>query len=105
MVTPAEYANVRNTTDQINQLIRDEAAARGWALVDAQAIFTQLQVQDGGIPLFPSLAAVPTGGSVNFGTWFSLDGFHPSSATHRVVADSMIAVVNRVFATQLAAVP
>ena len=105
VVTPAEYANVRNTTDQINQLIRDEATTRGWALVDAGAIFAQLQVQGSGIPLFPSLTAVPTGGSVNFGDWFSLDGFHPSSATHRVVADSMIAVVNRYFNTEIPAVP
>jgi len=105
VVTPAEYAYVRNTTDQMNQLIRDQAALRGWALVDAGLIFTQLQTQQGGIPAFPSLAAVPTGGSINFGTWFSLDGFHPSSATHRVVADSMIAVINRKFTTQIPAVP
>lgn len=105
VVTPAEYAYVRTTTDQMNQLIRQQAAQRGWALVDAGGIFAQLQVQAGGVPPFPSLAAVPTGGSVNFGNWFSLDGFHPSSATHRVVADSMIAVVNRFFTTEIPAVP
>ena len=105
VVTPAEYAYVRNTTDQMNQLIRDQAALHGWALVDVGQILVQLQVQDGGIPAFPSLAAVPTGGSINFGNWFSLDGFHPSSATHRVVADSMIAVVNRFFTTEIPAVP
>jgi lysophospholipase L1-like esterase len=105
VVTPAEYAYVRNTTDQMNQLIRDQAALHGWALVDVSQILTQLQVQDGGIPAFPSLAAVPTGGSINFGNWFSLDGFHPSSATHRVVADSTIAVVNRFFTTEIPAVP
>ncbi len=105
VVTPEEYAYVRNTTDQMNGLIRQQATDRGWALVDAGEIFAQLQVQGSGIPLFPDLAAVPTGGSVNFGDWFSLDGFHPSSATHQVVADSMIAVVNRFFATQVPAVP
>lgn len=105
VVTPAEYANVRTTTAQMNQLIRDVAAQHEWALVDAGQIFAQLQVQDGGIPPFPGLTAVPTGGSVNFGNWFSLDGFHPSSATHRVVADSMIAVVNRTYDTQIPALP
>lgn len=105
VVTPAEYAYVRNTTDQMNTLIRTQATQRGWALVEAGEIFAQLQVQGTGIPPFPSLAAVPTGGSINFGDWFSLDGFHPSSATHRVVADSMIAVVNRFFTTQIPAVP
>lgn len=105
VVTPEEFAYVRNTTDQMNQLIRDEAAARGWALVEAGPIFAQLQLQDGGIPPFPGLATVPTGGNVNFGNWFSLDGFHPSSATHRVIADSVIAVVNRTFTTEIPAVP
>jgi len=105
VVTPAEYKNIRTTTDQMNQVIREQATTRGWALVEAGQIFAQLQVQDGGIPLFPGLGAVPTGGSIDFGHWISLDGFHPSSATHRVVADSMIAVVNRTFATQIPGVP
>lgn len=105
VVTPAEYAYVRNTTDQMNQLIRDQATLHGWALVEAGGIFAQLQVQGTGIPLFPSLTAVPTGGSINFGDWFSLDGFHPSSATHQIVADSMIAVVNRFFTTEIPEVP
>jgi hypothetical protein len=101
VVTPEEYAYVRTTTQQMNQLIVDQATARGWALVDAQAIFAQLRTQSGGIPLFPDLSAVPTGGSINFGTWFSLDGFHPSSATQAVIADSMVAVVNRYFSTDI----
>jgi hypothetical protein len=105
VVTPEEYAYVRTTTEQMNQLIRDQATQRGWALVEAGGIFAQLQVQAGGIPPFPGLSAVPTGGNVDFGNWFSLDGFHPSSATHRVVADSVIAVVNRTFDTQIPAVP
>jgi lysophospholipase L1-like esterase len=105
VVTPAEYANVRNTTVAINALIRSEAAARGWAVVDAGAIFTQLQTQAGGVPLFPISPSVATGGSVGFGAWFSLDGFHPSSATHQVIADSMIAVINRSFTTQIPALP
>ena len=105
VVTPAEYKYIRTTTDQMNQLIRAQATTRGWALVEAGSIFAQLQVQDGGVPAFPGLGAVPTGGSINFGNWFSLDGFHPSSATHRVVADSVIAVVNRTFGTQIPALP
>lgn len=103
VVTPDEYKYIRNTTDQMNQLIREQATTRGWALVEAGPIFAQLQVQDGGIPLFPGLGAVPTGGSIDFGNWISLDGFHPSSATHRVIADSVIAVVNRTFDTQIPA--
>lgn len=105
VVTPAEYAYIRNTTAQMNDLIRSTAAEKGWALVEAGGIFAQLQVQDGGMPPFPDLSAVPTGGSISFGHWISLDGFHPSSATHRVVADSVIAVVNRSYDTSLPGLP
>ncbi len=50
VVTPEEYAYVRTTTGQMNQLIRDQATLHGWALVEAGGIFAQLQVQAGGIP-------------------------------------------------------
>ncbi len=101
VVTPAEYSYIRNTTDQMNQLIRSQAAQRGWALVESGSIFAQLQVQGSGVPLFPDLSHVATGGSVLFGDWFSLDGFHPSTATHAIAADTLIAVINRSFGTDI----
>ena len=100
VVTPEEFAYVRTTTEQMNQLIRDQAAAHGWALVEAGDVFATLAP---GIPPFPDLSAVPTGGSINFGPYFSLDGFHPSSATHRVIADAMIAKINEFYDTQIPA--
>ena len=39
----------------------------GWALVEAGDMFATAAGQAGGIPPFPDLAAVPTGGSINFG--------------------------------------
>ncbi len=100
VVTPEEFAYVRTTTEQMNQLIRDQAAAHGWALIEAGDVFATLAP---GIPPFPDLSAVPTGGSIGFGPYFSLDGFHPSSETHRVIADAMIAKVNEFYATQIPA--
>jgi hypothetical protein len=101
VVTPAEFAYIRNTTDQMNQLIRNQAGQRGWALVESGSIFAQLQVQGSGVPLFPDVSHVATGGSVLFGDWFSLDGFHPSTGTQAVVADTLIAVINRSFAAEI----
>jgi len=102
VVTPEEFAYVRTTTEQMNQLIRATAAQHGWALVEAGEVFATLAP---GIPPFPDLSAVATGGSINFGPYFSLDGFHPSSATHRVIADAMIQQVNEIYGTQIPALP
>jgi len=102
VVTPTEFAYVRTTTEQMNELIRTMAAQHGWALIEAGEVFATLAP---GVPLFPDLAAVPTGGSINFGPYFSLDGFHPSTATHRVIADAMIQKVNEFFDTQIPALP
>ena len=98
VVTPEEYAYVRNTTEQMNQLIRTTAAAQGWALVEASEVFAEMAP---GIPPFPDLSQVPTGGSVGFGPYFSLDGFHPSAAAHLVIAKAMIRKVNEDFATSI----
>ncbi len=100
VVTPEEFANMRNTTDALNQFIVSEATTRGWTVVDANAILAQLRAT-GQVPLFPDVSQVPTGGSVLFGPYFTLDGFHPSNATHAVIADSVIAAVNRDHGTSI----
>ena len=102
VVTPAEFAYLRTTTQQMNELIRALATQHGWALIEAGDVFATLAP---GIPPFPDLSAVPTGGSIGFGPYFSLDGFHPSSETHRVIADAMIAKVNEFYATHIPALP
>jgi hypothetical protein len=94
VVTPSEYANIRNTTLALNNYITQTAADRGWLLVDANAILAALRAT-GQVPPFPNLAPALAGGSVDFGTYFSLDGFHPAAPTHRIVADSVIALLNR----------
>ena len=98
VVTPAEYAYIRNTTDAMNQLIRSTAAAKGWSLVEASEVFAEMAP---GIPPFPDLSQVPLGGSIGFGPYFSLDGFHPSSAAHDVIANAMIRKINEDFETSI----
>jgi phospholipase/lecithinase/hemolysin len=39
--------------------------------------------------------------NVLFGTYFSLDGVHPSATAHRVIADSLIAHVNAKYGTTI----
>jgi lysophospholipase L1-like esterase len=103
MVTdPAELTYAVQTHDAYNATIRRIAEERGYGVLDADAILVQLQ-QTGQIPLFPIVdpVALATGGSIGFGDYFSLDGFHPSSAAHRIFADSLISLVNREYGASL----
>ncbi|HEX5632021.1 MAG TPA: hypothetical protein VFX50_02295, partial [Gemmatimonadales bacterium] len=99
---PAELTYAVQTHDAYNATIRRIAEERGYGVLDADAILVQLQ-QAGQIPPFPIVdpVALQTGGSIGFGPYFSLDGFHPSSAAHRIFADSLISLVNREYGTSL----
>jgi len=102
VATPAEIAYATEAQTTYNTTIRRIATERGYAVVDANAIFSQLR-GGGSVPLFPIVdpVALQTGGSVGFGPYFSLDGFHPSSAAHRIIADSLISVINRTYGSTL----
>jgi len=51
----------------------------------------------------------PCGGTTNatpnvlFGSYFSLDGVHPSAAAHRVIANLVIDAVNQTYGTTIPA--
>jgi hypothetical protein len=100
MVLPEEYAALRNAKVAYNNIITSTAAARGHGVVDYDAMLQEKRAQ-GLVPPFPDLSAALTGGPVKFGPYFSLDGFHPSGATHRLIADSVISVTNRLFGTTI----
>jgi hypothetical protein len=94
MVLPAEYAAMRNAKRDYNAAIQRVATAHGWDVVDFDAMLQQ-QRAAGRVPPFPDVSAALAGGAVRFGPYFSLDGFHPAGAANRLVADSVISIVNR----------
>ena len=100
MVTPTEFAAMRNAVRDYNEFIKGVAAAHGWDVVDLDAILQERRAS-GFVPPFPDLSAALAGGAVKFGPYFSLDGFHPSGAAHRLIADSVIAAVNRTYGTTI----
>jgi len=100
VVTPAEYAGLRTAVAGYNAFIQAEAAARGFAYFDINAPLTAALI-GGQIPPFPDLSQALTGGNVNFGPFFSLDGVHPSTAAHQAVADSLASVINQQYGTTL----
>ena len=68
----------------------------------AQALVVALGLSS--LVVFSTWAAFK-GHHYHFGPYLSLDGFHPSSATHRVIADAMIQKVNEFYHTQIPALP
>jgi lysophospholipase L1-like esterase len=100
VVTPGEFAGLRDAVAGYNAFIQSEAAARGWAFVDINAPLLQA-VGLGIIPPFPDLSQALSGGNVGFGPLFSLDGVHPSTMAHRLVADSVASAINATYSTAI----
>lgn len=99
VVTVAERDNIHAAVTGYNAFIQAQATARGWPYIDLNAMLLGYRAQ-GKIPQFPALPTAP-GQSVLFGPLFSLDGVHPSSAGHRILADSLISTVNRAYGTSI----
>lgn len=113
VVTPFEYKTMRDAVAGYNAFIAAQAAQRNWAFVDPNppllaAKADQPLVAQQAFPkiaLFPCFPGKPCGSKLNpgpavlFGTYFSLDGVHPSEVAHRLLADSLISAVNRTYGT------
>lgn len=100
VVDPTELANLQAATAGFNTYIQSEAAARGMAYLDVNAPLAAL-VASGAIPAFPDIAPALGGGSVGFGPYFSLDGVHPSTLAHQMIADSLVSITNQFFGTSI----
>jgi hypothetical protein len=100
VVTVAETQGIATAVAQYNAHISSEATARGYAYFDINPPLLAL-VANGTIPRFPNIAPALVGQSVGFGTMFSLDGFHPSSLAHQLIADGAATAINATYGTTL----
>lgn len=100
VITPPELANLQAAVTGYNAHISSAAAARGMAYLDVNAPLLAL-VGTGAIPPIPDLAPALAGQSVTFGPYFSLDGVHPSTLAHQLIADSLVSKVNSFFGTNI----
>ena len=89
-LTPAKYERARNTVAEYNKIIADLAAERGVAVFDVNPLLATLP----GRPLIPTPSSP-------FGSTFSLDGVHPSSNTHRLLAQKLAEFINASYGTAL----
>ncbi|WP_407540513.1 GDSL-type esterase/lipase family protein [Deinococcus radiomollis] len=89
-LTPAKYEEARNTVTEYNRIIADLAAERGIAVFDVNPLLATMP----GRPLIPTPSSP-------FGSTFSLDGVHPSSNTHRLLAQKLAEFMNVTYGTAL----
>ncbi len=90
-----EIARARKSVAEINSVIAEEAAANGWALFDAHAFLGD--VKEYGYFL-KNASGAPTTRQVTadyLGGVFSLDGIHPSSTAHAMLANRFLEALSR----------
>jgi len=104
-VQPASFRKYARTQVAYNAIIQTEATARGWAYLSLNAMFDSLQtVPPAGsqIAPFPNANAACSGSP--FGLAFSCDGFHMSTATHRLIAKKIVQAINGKYGSAIPAV-
>jgi hypothetical protein len=109
-ITPSELANIHAAVAGYNAQILSQATARGFAYFDPNVALGQLRADTSQIVIFPHFPATPTDTSAGvqqrpFGFAFSRDGVHPSQATHKLIANALIAAINAKYGTSLVAIP
>jgi hypothetical protein len=108
-IEPAELANLHATVAAYNAFISGRATARSWAYLDPNVAFAALRADTNQVKPFPNTAATNCWGAnaagKPFGLAFSCDGIHPSSATHRLIAQTLVQVINATYSSAIPAVP
>ncbi|HEX8848289.1 MAG TPA: SGNH/GDSL hydrolase family protein [Gemmatimonadaceae bacterium] len=82
-----------------NTYIAAKADSIGFAYFDPNVALAQLKAA-GQIPVYPDIASP----KAPFGAYISLDGVHPSGAAHKLVASSLITLINAKYQTSIPAI-
>jgi phospholipase/lecithinase/hemolysin len=93
----AEQATVAALINSYNSYISAKAASIGFAYWDPNVLLDSVATQPGAIDYPPNLAST----SAPFGTAFSLDGVHPSSSAHILIANAIIQAINDKYGTSV----
>lgn len=93
-----ELLQIFSTVALYNTTVQAEAAQRGWAYADINALVLNPLLLTGGITLFPDLSNV----TAPFGPAVSRDGVHPSASTHILIANAISAAIKATYGISLA---
>jgi len=96
----AEQVTLIAAIDAYNNYLQTKAAAIGFAYYDPNILFAASRAS-GAIPPFPNF----TSATATYGALITLDAVHPSAATHKLIANELIGVINTKYGTTLKPVP
>ena len=102
-VQPAELRKILTTVTAYNAFISGAATTNGWAYLDPNPTLDSLRAFPTQVAPFPNLQAACSGSP--FGLAFSCDGFHPSGASHRLIARHVVQAINAKYGSAIPAVP
>ena len=91
----ASVASIQAAVDGYNTAIRNQATARGWALVDLNGLLRQAATTG-----FTFQGQVYTSAFVKGGL-ISLDGIHPTDLAHGIICNALIEAVNEKFGARI----
>jgi phospholipase/lecithinase/hemolysin len=108
-VVPAELRALVAAVTAYNTFIQGRATALGWAYVDPNQALDSLRTiptQIAPFPAFVNATGQPNPCTANpFGLAFSCDAVHPSSATHRLIANKLRQAINASYGTSIPVIP
>ena len=96
-----EQAQLLAYITAINTYIGSKANTAGFAFLSMNAAFDSLRALGQITSTGPNFAA-PT---APFGKWFSLDGVHPTAASHTLITNYLIGAINGKYSTTLTKLP
>ncbi len=106
---PKELIKLVGAVIAYNTYVSSQATARGWAYLDPNVKFAALSTDTAQVRQFPYFPQGNAGDTVAvrrpFGRAFSLDGVHPSSSSHRLLADTLRILINSKYGTAIPAIP
>ena len=82
-ITAAELQGLGTAVAGYNAFISQKAQEHAWAYVNPNPTLASGYLNGTSVLAFPDITQVQATGNVLFGTWFSLDGVHPSSVAQR----------------------
>jgi phospholipase/lecithinase/hemolysin len=108
-IEPEELANLHAAVATFNTIISARANTRGWAYFNPNVAFAALRADPNQVAVFPNPAATNCNGvgasGSPFGLAFSCDGIHPSTATHHLIAQTLVQVINAKYGSAIPPVP
>lgn len=96
-----ELATLTAYITAANTFISSQAQTAGFAYLDPNRLLDSLKALGQILPTGPNFAA-PT---APFGKWVSLDGVHPTSASHVLITNYLVDAINAKYSTTLAKLP